>query len=57
MLVKVEEGVDCIDLFDMLDDFLDESSFILMNNEVGGERSVRKMGVLVGGEMDDGISF
>ena len=56
-LVEIEKGLDCVELFDVLDDLFDEGPFFLMNNEVGGERSAREVRVLVGGGMDDGVNF
>ena len=56
-LVKIEEGLDRVELFDVLDDLFDKGSFFLMNNEVGGKRSARKVRVLVRGGVDDGVNF
>ena len=55
--VKVKEGLDCVELFDVLDDFLNESSFALMDDEVRGKGGAREMRVLVRGGMDDGVDF
>ena len=56
-LVQVEEGLDRVELFDVLDDLFDEGPFFLMNNEVGGERGAREMWVLIGGGVDDSVNF
>ena len=56
-LVQVEEGLDRVELFDVLDDLFDEGPFFLMNDEVGGKGGAREMWVLVRGGVDDGVNF
>ena len=56
-LVQVKEGLDRVELFDVLDDLFDEGPFFLMNDEVGGKGGARKVRVLIGGGVDDGVNF
>ena len=56
-LVEIEKGLDCVELFDVLDDLFDEGPFFLMNDEVGGKGGARKVRVLVRGGVDDGVDF